>query len=205
MSAQTYHYTSILDGEELVLEKEIVLQPIDPIIEKKEISEELKEEVKEAVLEEVKETDIIMEIINIIVKNESISSIQLSKEQIDIITTIATKSPTLIKDINNGIVSIIKDGRIDSSDIPHLINLVKDFYTICHKEPEIKISIKELVTVIAPVMKYIIHIILNKNKSDTPELLSCCDKLIDVCMEIIELQSSLKTVGCIMSNFFNCV
>ena len=181
-------------------ESVVVLEEPEPVehIKEPENVEEEKEEV-------AKIQDIVVDILDLISKDHEISSIKLSKSQIDIINTIISNSPSLIKDINNGIISIVKDGHIDALDIPQLIILIKDFYTFCHQEPKIKISIKELVTIIAPIIKYIIHIILNKNKTDTPELLSCCDKLVDACMEIIELQSSLKTVGCEIANFFSCM
>jgi hypothetical protein len=231
MSAQTYRSVSMLGEEEENneqennnTEKKTILPSSDNKTEtekektetekEKTETEKEKTEKEETETEEkdnddgkdiIKEKDIVIEILDILVTNKNISSIQLTKKQIDVLNIIIANSPSLIKDINTSIISIIKDGRIDALDIPQLIILIKEFYTFCHKESTIKINIKELVEVISPLIKYIIHIILNKNHNDTPELLSCCDRLVDVCMEIIQLQSSLKNVGCELRNIFSCL
>ena len=193
MSKDKYESVVVLEDPENLEETKNELNP-EEILQKEEGKEG-----KEG------KADIVIQLLDILATNKNVSSIQLTKKQIDVLNIIIANSPSLIKDINSDIISIIKDGRIDALDIPQLIILIKKFYTFCHQESTIKISVKELVTIISPLIKYIIHIILNKNKTDTPELLSCCDNLVDACMEIIELQSSLKTVGCEIANFFSCL
>ena len=188
MNEQTYNTISILEQPDTT--DLVVVLP-----EKQEEPEQEKEP-------ETNKDNIVQDIIFDLVKSENVSSIQLSKKEIDIINTIISKNPLLLHNINKAIIAIIKDGRIDAIDVPEIIILIKDFYTFCHQEPNIKINIKDLVQIISPIIKYIVHIILHKNKTDTPELLSCCDKLIDACMEVIELQASLKTIGCAFANWF---
>ena len=200
MSNEKYESVVVLEELENFEETKNVEEP-ELILQKEEQVNE--EQVNEEQVNE--EKDIVIELLDILVTNKNVSSIQLTKKQIDVLNIIIANSPSLIKDINTGIISIIKDGRIDALDIPQLIILIKEFYTFCHQESTIKISVKELVGIISPLIKYIIHIILNKNNTDTPELLSCCDRMVDVCMEIIELQSSLKTVGCELGKFFSCL
>jgi hemerythrin-like domain-containing protein len=186
MSEPTYEVITVI-GEEV--------KPETTLKQYQEVKQDLNQELNQ-------ENNIIIDILESIIKNENISSIQLSKKEIDIINIIISNNSSLLQDINNKILVIIKDGRIDASDVPVILQFIHEFYIFCHQENKIKIHRKQLVETIGHIIKYIIHIILHKNKLDTPELLTCCDNLIDISMEIIELQSSLKSKGC---SLFNCL
>ena len=176
---------------ELVLVTEVVSNPIEEKVEEK-VEEEKKEEDKLLVL-----------LMKNILQNKGISSITLTKKELDIINAITANNPLFIKNINDDILKIIKDNKIDSYDIHNLIKLIKDFYICFNEEFNVKIDKKDISIVASSLLKYIIHVILTVNKIDSPELIVCCDSLIDISIEMLELQIDFKKKY-IFTNFFNC-
>jgi hypothetical protein len=125
--------------------------------------------------------------------NKNISTIQLNEKEISIIQFLAKNSPDFLNGVKTCLLEIIKDGKIDSNDIPQFFILIKNIYTLFHKQPQIKIN--DIASTVGSILKYIIHIILNNNITN-PELINCCDSLVNICIEMIELQSSLTTKTC---------
>ena len=125
--------------------------------------------------------------------NKNISNIQLNEKEISIIKFLSTNAPDYLNGVKTCLLEIIKDGKIDSKDIPQFIMLIKNIYTLFHTHKEININIAPTV---GSILKYIIHIILNKCNITNPELINCCDSLVNICIEMIELQSSLTTKTC---------
>ena len=128
-------------------------------------------------------------------------NITLSEKEMMIIKIIVQQSPSMIQEINQCVLDIVKDGKIDSNDIPSFIKLIKSLYVFCHENNNIKININEIAKMIGPIVKYIVHIVLSKNDKSTPELVKCCDSLIDISVEMIQLQSNMRTKIC---NFAIC-
>ena len=117
-------------------------------------------------------------------------TISLKPDEINILKQIISLSPDSLSNINNGILEIIKDGRIDVMDIPPFIKIIKEIYILSHKE--ITIQVPCLVTAIGTILKYLLQVILTENKLSSPELIQSCDGLIDMVVDIIKLKSSLK-------------
>ena len=116
--------------------------------------------------------------------------ISLTPDEINILKQIISLSPDSLSNINNGILEIIKDGRIDVMDIPPFIKIIKEIYILSHKEITIKVPC--LVTAIGSILKYLLQVILTENKLSSPELVQSCDAIIDVVVDMIKLKSSLK-------------
>jgi hypothetical protein len=142
-------------------------------------------------------------LIDIIVKNEGISSITLSNNELNLIYEIMSVNPLYFKNINDELLEIIKDKKIDVYDTPRLIQLIKQFYIFCKEDPIIKNNVKLSYSEIFVLIKYSIHIILHVHKVDSPEIITCCDNLVDICMELIEIKSPLKKTLCIFNKLFN--
>lgn len=123
-------------------------------------------------------------------------SVVLTEKEMMIIKIIVQQSPSMIQEINQCVLGIVKDGKIDSNDIPSFIKLIKSLYVFCHENHNIKININEIAKMIGPIVKYIVHIVLSKNGKSTPELIKCCDSLIDISVEMIQLQSNMRTKIC---------
>ena len=126
--------------------------------------------------------------------NKVTSSIQLSEKEISIIRLLVSNTPDTLLNIKTCILEIIKDGKIDASDIPQFITIIKDVYTLFHKNTQI--NVENISSTIGPVIKYIVHIILAIYSLNNPLLVNCCDNLVNSCMEMIDLQSSFITKRC---------
>lgn len=126
-------------------------------------------------------------------KNIASTMVQLSDSDLSILKELISISPSSFNDINDCILLIIKDGKIDVKDIPPLIKIIKEIYILSHQELTIKIKVKDLITSIGSIIKYVLQIVLYKNNISSPELIVSCDNLIDMAVEMIQLQSSLKS------------
>jgi len=154
--------------------------------------------------EEKKEADKnLVHLMKNILQNEGISSITLTKKELDIINVMIANNPLFFKNINDDVLHIIKDKKIEAYDIPTLIKIIKDFYVCFSEEFNVKIDKKDVSLVASSLLKYIIHVILTVNKIDSPELITCCDNLVDISIEMLELQVEFKKNN-IFTNFFNC-
>jgi|Laugresbdmm110sn_2_1035109.scaffolds.fasta_scaffold17357_1 hypothetical protein len=122
------------------------------------------------------------------------SSIVLTDNEISILKQIISINPTFLNDINACVLEIIKDGKIDTMDIPPLIQIIKNLYVLCHQN--IKINAHDLVNAIGSILKYVLQVILVKNNLSTPELIQSCNAIINLVVDMIQLQSSLKTKTC---------
>ena len=121
------------------------------------------------------------------------NSISLTKEQLSIIKELVANSPNSLKDINEAFLSILSDGKINVIDIPQFIRIIKDVYVVCHESNQITLEPLALAISIGPIVKYIIRaIILRSNIEDSALVISYCDNIIDISVEMIQLQSSLK-------------
>ena len=116
--------------------------------------------------------------------------IKLTPDQLHILQVILANSPSSLTDLNNCLNLIIKDGKIDASDIPLFMKIVREVYMVCHQNKAIKVA--TIATTLAPILKYTICILLKKNDLATPNLVDCCNALIDTSVQMIQLQSSLK-------------
>ena len=127
--------------------EEIKTQVEETVEEVKETVEEVKETVEEAkkTVEEAKEiveeviqdftNKTIPEIFLLILKQQENNmyckkiGITISKDIIEIINKIIKLNPQLLTDIEKSIKNVLKDGKIDSNDIPEFILIIqKRFY-----------------------------------------------------------------------------
>jgi len=124
---------------------------------------------------------------------ENIPSIVLTNDQIEIIKELVSNSPGSLKNINQTFLSILSDGKIDVIDIPQFIRIIKDVYVICHQSNQITLEPMALAINMVPVVKYIIRAIISCTTIENPTLvISYCDNIINISVEMIQLQSSLK-------------
>jgi len=116
--------------------------------------------------------------------------IKLTPDQLHILQVLLANSPSSLTDLNNCLNLIIKDGKIDASDIPLFMKIIREVYMVCHQNKAIKVA--TIATTLAPVLKYIICISLKEKDLATPYVLDCCNNIIDTSVQMIQLQSSLK-------------
>jgi hypothetical protein len=128
-------------------------------------------------------------------------TITLTPDEINILKQIISVSPDRLNDINNCVLEIIKDGKMDVMDIPPLIKIIEDIYVLSHQQ--ITIKVPSLVNAIGSILKYLLQVILTNNNLSSPELIKSCDGLIDMVVVMIKLEPSLKTKTCFL-NFKFC-
>ena len=128
--------------------------------------------------------------------NKTVTSIQLNDKEQKVIQFILMNSPESLINIKTCILEIIKDGKIDAADIPQFIKLIKYVYILCYKDNNIKLDVNDIASTVGSIIKYVIHVVLDKYSIKSPELVICCDSLVNICIEMIDLQSSLITKTC---------
>jgi PHD/YefM family antitoxin component YafN of YafNO toxin-antitoxin module len=149
-------------------------------------------------------------------------SIQLTESETQFIKYLLEKQPFVITEIQTKILSIIRDNKIDTADIPDIIQLVKQLYILCHADKkQIRSTFlagsnkkQKFAEIIGRIMKFLIRVILLKKtratvytnaddwqmEQDTAEkLLTSIDALINTCVELIIVSKQIKT-----KRFFSC-
>lgn len=137
-------------------------------------------------------------------KNEI--GIQISPDIKCVIYNIISLTPDTLTDIEKVILEIVKDGRIDSKDIPNLIVVLQKIYKSIYSLKNVKFNAKKRAEITSTSLKYIIHIlVLNKKikieEHKVSEFLALTDALIDSCISLLNFSNSLKTKGCFKKIF----
>jgi hypothetical protein len=135
-------------------------------------------------------------------------TITLTPEIISIIDNIITLTPNILTDIEKTAIEIIKDGKIDSKDIPNLIVVVQQIYQFIYSLKSIKLDAKKRAHITAEILKYIIHLLVLERKikfDEDPakifEFYAQINALIDSCISLLSYSKSLKTKGCLRKLF----
>ena len=151
----------------------------------------------------------LIDLIKVVIINEDIKnkiSIKLTSEIINLINNIMSLSPGSLSDIEKSIKDVIKDGKIDTNDIPNFIVLIQLVYRIIYSIKNTKFDNKKTADATSIVLKFIIHLLVLERKIEIPQekqidFLSSIDMLIDNCCELLSLSKLIKTKGC-MKKFF---
>lgn len=145
---------------------------------------------------QINETSILIQNLLQFEMNKAITGVKLGEKEQQIIQFILINSPESLINIKTCILEIIKDGKIDAADIPQFIQLIKYVYILCYQDNKIQLNISDIASTVGSIVKYVIHIVLDKYNIKNPELVICCDSLVNICVEMIDLQSSLITKTC---------
>ena len=133
--------------------------------------------------------------------------IVISKSASNMITSIASSSPAVLDDIKKSLLEVIKDGKIDSSDIPHLISIIQSLYEIVCNLKEFHLDSQSRASICAEVLKFISHYLilddqLSIDKLDQFMFLNQIDTLIDSCVSLLSFSSAIKMEGSCLFPFF---
>lgn len=193
--------TIILEKEtsELELEKE-------PLLDEVSILTEIKEEIKEKI-NEVIAIQIPKNLVDLVKEEIKQKTHILNKEYIDILNSLVSISPNLLNDIEKAMFEIMKDGKIDSNDIPYLITIIQKLYEFMFSLKIEKISTEKRSAICAEVIKFIVHVLIKERRikvepSKQEAFLSQFNSLMDSCVSLLSLQSELISKGC-CSCFFS--
>ena len=133
--------------------------------------------------------------------------IVISKSASNMISSIASSSPAVLDDIKKSLLEVIKDNKIDSSDIPHLISIIQSLYEIVCNLKEFHLDSQSRASICAEVLKFISHYLilddqLSIDKLDQMMFLNQIDTLIDSCASLLSFSSAIKIEGNCLFPFF---
>ena len=105
----------------------------------------------------------------LILVNESLSSeeiknklsIKLTSQDISFISKIISLTPDALNDVEKALNDIIKDGKIDSKDIPQFIVIIQRIYQIIYN---FKLDSKKCMEMTSTILKYIVHLLVLERK-----------------------------------------
>lgn len=144
-------------------------------------------------------------------ENEEIKkkiSITLAPEVTSVINNIISLTPNNLTDLEKAITEIIKDGKIDSKDIPNLIVVVQRIYQFIYSLKNTKFDTKKRAEITGELLKYLINILVLERKikidEDPEKVLEFYKQvnfLIDSCISLLSYSKTLKTKGCLKKIF----
>ena len=129
--------------------------------------------------------------------------IALTPEATRVITNMVSLAPNTLNDIEKPILAIIKDGDINSKDIPNLIIIVQKLYQVVYS---LKNASNQRADITGSVLKYIINIlvverIIKIDEENQPEFYIHVNALIDSCVGLLSFPESIKRKGCLKRIF----
>ena len=124
--------------------------------------------------------------------------IQLSNETLDIIKKIIESNNTLLDEIEKGLLEVLKDNKIDASDIPQFILIVQILYERILNQKNVLLNPSKPSEICLIILKFIIHTLVEERKiiiqeEKKVEFLSQLDKLIESCISLLNFPSLFKT------------
>ena len=126
--------------------------------------------------------------------------IAISKSASNMISSIASYSPAVLDDIKKSLLEVLKDGKIDSNDIPHLISIIQSLYELMCNLKDFQLDSQSRASICAEVLKFISHFLILDDHLCVDQLnqfmfLNQIDTLIDSCVSLLSFSSAIKTEG----------
>ena len=155
-------------------------------------------------LEIISFVDLLNKILKTEIKNNT--SINLTSENSKIILKLLEMSPEYFNELEISFIQIVKDNKIDTTDIPNIIILIQKLYELIYTIKGIKLNGKKRCEVCSFTLKFLIHTLVEEKKikindEDKIIFLSRTDALIDSFIGLVRLPKDLKSNNCINSIF----
>ena len=127
--------------------------------------------------------------------------IALTPEISSVIKNIIYLSPDTLTDIEKTMIETIKDGKIDTKDIPNIIVVIQRIYQFIYSLKDAKFDAKKRADITSTLLKYILHILVLERKikidqDKQTEFVIQMHYLIDSCVGLLSYSKSLKTKSC---------
>lgn len=196
---------------EQVVEQEV--KPVEQVLEHaaeqvlEQVSENAVDKIVESALENAFENIVDKSLTSLILRCKLMkTSVSLTPELIDIIEKIMSHTPDVFSEIEKAVIEIVKDGKIDSKDIPLFIVVVQKVYQVIYSLKNTNLDSKKRSEITASVLKYIVHLMVLEGKltieeDRRSEFLKDADILIDSCIGLLSFPKSIKTKGCLKKLF----
>jgi hypothetical protein len=112
-----------------------------------------------------------------------------------------------LDDIKKSLLEVIKENKIDSNDIPHLISIIQSLYEIVCGLKDFHLDSQSRASICAEVLKFISHFLilddqLCVDKLNQMTFLNQIDTLIDSCAGLLSFSSAIKVDGSCLFPFF---
>jgi hypothetical protein len=193
--------------EQVIIEQTTVIEDpslnevsVEPILDTNIIIEEIKEEIREKI-DEVITVQIPVNLVDLVKEEIKQKTHILNKEYIDILNSLVGKSPKLLNDIEKAMFEIMKDGKIDSNDIPFLITIIQKLYEFLFSLKIKNMSTEKRAAICAEIIKFIVQVLIKERRikvepSKQETFLNQFNALMDSCISLLSLQSELISRGC---------
>lgn len=170
------------------------------IIEPQQIIEEVKMEIREKI-DEVITVKIPVNLVDLVKEEIKQKTHILNKEYIDILNSLVYNSPHLLNDIEKAMFEIMKDGKIDSNDIPYLITIIQKLYEFLFSLKIKNMSTEKRASICAEVIKFVVMVLIKERRikvdaSKQEIFIGQFNALMDSCVTLLSLQSGLISKGC---------
>lgn len=176
-------------------------QSLDEVLIVREVKEQIKEVIKEKI-DEVITIKVEHNLVDIVKEEIRQKTYILNKEYIDILNSLVNLSPLLLNDIETAIFEIVKDGKIDSNDIPYLITIIQKLYKFIFSLKIRKLTTEKRCAYCAEIIKFIVNVLIKERRikvepSKQEDFLIKFNALMESCILLLNLQSSLLSKGCL--------
>jgi len=167
------------------------------------------QDVSKTVTEEIKLPEVILKKLSDVfldfIKKNNDYKVGLS-EYIDILNKIINVTPNFLYDIEKSLLEVVKDGKIDSKDIPHLILLIQKLYETIYRFKDGKLDSKTRAVICSEALKIIVYFLITERRIKIDEansalFLEQINLLIDSCVGLLSFSQTLKVKGCFDSLF----
>lgn len=134
------------------------------------------------------------------------SGITLSNKVNSIILKLLEKEPKYFNCVEKTFVEIIKDNKINTTDIPNIITLIQQLYEVIYNLKDTKLDSKKRCEVCSSIIKFLFHTLIEERiiKIDDEhkiEFMNDIDKLIDSFIGLVKLPKEFKNKKCIQMIF----
>jgi len=193
-NVEEHYQTTVEEVQQTVEEVQQTVEEVQQTVE------EFKMEIREKI-DEVIAVKIPVNLVDLVKEEIKQKTHILNKEYIDILNSLVNTSPHLLHDIEKAMFEIMKDGKIDSNDIPYLITIIQKLYEFLFSLKIKNMSTEKRAAICAEVIKFIVMVLIKERRikvehSKQEIFLGQFNALMDSCVTLLSLQSGLISRGC---------
>ena len=189
--------------EEKTQENVISEEKVQEIVSEEKVQEEINEEKVEIVDFANKPlADIFLHILTTFNEENACAylnkiGVRINTETKDLLQKMIEKTPSLFNEIENGVVEVLKDNKIDTSDVPQFIILIQILYERVFSQKEVVLKQWKRSETCAILLKFVIHTLAEERNIITDiekksAILIQIDTLIDSCISLLNYSSILE-------------
>jgi len=193
-NVEEHYQTTVEEVQHTVEEVQHTVEEVQQTVE--EFKMEIREKIDEVIVVKIP-----VNLVDLVKEEIKQKTHILNKEYIDILNSLVNTSPHLLHDIEKAMFEIMKDGKIDSNDIPYLITIIQKLYEFLFSLKIKNMSTEKRAAICAEVIKFIVMVLIKERRikvehSKQEIFLGQFNALMDSCVTLLSLQSGLISRGC---------